>query len=143
VEALVKTSQNWISILAVAAGLVYVASRFHGLAWTAHQIAGVAIMIPAYCLWALARLQLGSSFAIRAQAKHLVTRGLYAKIQNPVYLFGLIFIAGAIVFLGRPIWFLLVLVLIPVQYMRIRNERRALEAKFGDEYREYCKRTWF
>lgn len=142
-EALVKSWKNWISILVVGVGLGYVASKSRGPAWTAHEIAGVAIMIPAYCLWALARLQLGSSFAVRAQAKQLVVRGLYAKIQNPVYLFGLIFIAGVIVFFGRPMWFLLLLVLIPVQWIRIRNERRALEAKFGDAYREYRKRTWF
>jgi protein-S-isoprenylcysteine O-methyltransferase Ste14 len=33
--------------------------------------------------------------------------------------------------------------LIPLQYVRIRAERSALEAKFGDAYREYRKRTWF
>jgi protein-S-isoprenylcysteine O-methyltransferase Ste14 len=55
-----------------------------------------------YCLWALARLQLGTSFAISPQAKELVTRGLYAKIQNPVYVFNAIFYAGLFVFFGQP-----------------------------------------
>jgi protein-S-isoprenylcysteine O-methyltransferase Ste14 len=108
-----------------------------------HVIAGVAITVPAYCLWALARLQLGKSFAVRAQTKELVTRGLYAKIQNPVYVFNAIFLAGVFVFFGQPVWFLFFLILIPMQWSRIRNERRALEAKFGDAYREYRKRTWF
>jgi protein-S-isoprenylcysteine O-methyltransferase Ste14 len=143
VRATVKNWQNWISFLAVAVALGDVAYKFHRPAWTAHEIAGAAIMIPAFCLWALARVQLGSSFAVRAQAKQLVTRGLYAKIQNPVYLFGSIFIVGVIVFLGQPKWFLIFLVLIPMQLVRIRNERRVLEAKFGDAYREYRKRTWF
>ncbi len=35
----------------------------------------------------------------------------------------------------------MVLVLIPLQLVRIREERRALEAKFGDAYREYRKRV--
>ena len=117
--------------------------ELHGRAWSAHAIAGVAITVPAYCLWALARLQLGSSFAIRAQAKELVTRGLYAKIQNPVYVFNAIFIAGIFVFFGQPTCFLFFLILIPMQWKRVRKERYALEARFGDAYREYRKRTWF
>ena len=103
----------------------------------------MAVAVPAFCLWALARLQLGKSFSISAQAKGLVTHGLYSKIQNPVYVFGGIFIAAVIVFIGRPLWLLVFLVLIPMQVMRIRAERRVLEEKFGDAYREYRKRTWF
>jgi protein-S-isoprenylcysteine O-methyltransferase Ste14 len=34
-------------------------------------------------------------------------------------------------------------VLILIEWMSIQKERRALEAKFGDAYREYRKRTWF
>ncbi len=73
-------------------------------------------MAPAYCLWALARLQLGTSFAIRPQAKELVARGLYAKIQNAVYVFNAIFYAGFFILFGKPAWFLFFLVMIPLQY---------------------------
>jgi protein-S-isoprenylcysteine O-methyltransferase Ste14 len=127
----------------VGAAWCYAVFALHGPVWTAHAIAGVAITVPAYCLWATARLQLGTSFAVRAQAKELVTRGLYAKIQNPVYVFNAIFITGILVFFGQPVWFLFFLILIPMQWMRIQKERRALEAKFGDAYRDYRKRTWF
>jgi protein-S-isoprenylcysteine O-methyltransferase Ste14 len=138
-----KTWQNWLWILAAGAAWVYAVFALHGRTWTTHAIAGVAIMAPAYCLWALARLQLGTSFAISPQAKELVTRGLYAKIQNPVYVFNAIFYAGLFVFFGQPALFSFFLVLFPLQYVRIRAERSALEAKFGDAYREYRKRTWF
>lgn len=137
-----KTSRTWIWILAAGAAMGFVAVRVHGATWTANEIAGMAIAIPAFCLWALARLQLGESFAISAQAKALVTQGLYSKIQHPVYVFGGIFIVGLIVFLGRPILLLILLILIPLQLARIRKERTALEAKFGDEYRQYRKSTW-
>ena len=137
-----KTWQTWIWILvvAVACGLLV-----HGLRheWTTHNTVGMAIAVPAFCLWALARLQLGRSFAISAQAKQLVTHGLYSKIQNPVYVFGGIFFVGIVVFFGAWKWFLLFLVLVPLQLIRIRNERRVLDEKFGDEYREYRRRTWF
>jgi len=44
---------------------------------------------------------------------------------------------------GRPELLLILLALIPIQIIRARREAAVLEAKFGDEYREYRKRTWF
>ncbi|HLW81911.1 MAG TPA: isoprenylcysteine carboxylmethyltransferase family protein [Candidatus Acidoferrales bacterium] len=138
-----KTWPTWISILIVAVvfGFFVYGSRSAG--WSTHQIVGMAIAVPALCLWMLARVQLRKSFAISAQAKELVTHGLYSKIQNPVYVFGAIGLAGFIVYFNRPWFFLIFLIIIPMQVMRIRNERRVLEAKFGEAYREYRRRTWF
>jgi protein-S-isoprenylcysteine O-methyltransferase Ste14 len=138
-----KTWPTWISILIVAVvfGFLVYGSRSAG--WSTHQIVGMAIAIPAACLWVLARVQLRKSFAISAQAKELVTHGLYSKIQNPVYLFGGIIIAGVFIYFGQPRLFLLFAILTPLQVIRIRNERRVLEAKFGETYREYRRRTWF
>jgi protein-S-isoprenylcysteine O-methyltransferase Ste14 len=130
-------------ILPAVGALGYGVHATHGAAWSAHQIAGLAIGIPALCLWALARLELGKSFSISAQAKELVTHGLYSKIQNPVYVFGSILIVGAIVYFGQPKYFLVFLIILPMQLVRVREERRVLEAKFGDAYREYRKKTWF
>lgn len=138
-----KNWRTWIWILVVAVGLTYWLSKAHGVGWATHQIAGLAIAIPAFCLWGLARLQLGRSFAITAQAKELVTHGLYSKIQNPVYVFGWIALAGIVVFFWKPIWLLLLVILIPVQMARIKKERTVLEEKFGEAYREYRKKTWF
>jgi protein-S-isoprenylcysteine O-methyltransferase Ste14 len=119
------------------------ALRGAGATWTAHEIAGMAIAVPAFCLWALARVQLGESFAIGAEAKTLVTHGLYARFRDPVYVFGGLLLAGILVFIGRPVFFLAFLILIPVQWIRARKERAVLEATFGDEYRRYRQRTWF
>ncbi|HEV2615778.1 MAG TPA: isoprenylcysteine carboxylmethyltransferase family protein [Candidatus Acidoferrales bacterium] len=138
-----KTWQTWMWILVVGAAWSFALYQGLSRSWTTHQVVGMAIAIPAFCLWALARLQLGRSFSISAQAKELVTHGLYSKIQNPVYVFGGILIAAIFILLGRPLLLLIFLVLIPMQVMRIRAERRVLEAKFGDAYREYRKRTWF
>ncbi|HEV2183087.1 MAG TPA: methyltransferase [Candidatus Acidoferrales bacterium] len=138
-----KTWQTWIWILVMGAAWGFALRQALIGAWTISQIVGMAVAVPAFCLWALARLQLGKSFSISAQAKGLVTHGLYSKIQNPVYVFGGIFIAAVIVFIGQLRWLLIFLILIPMQVMRIRAERRVLEAKFGDAYREYRKHTWF
>jgi protein-S-isoprenylcysteine O-methyltransferase Ste14 len=32
---------------------------------------------------------------------------------------------------------------VPLQMFRMRNERKVLEAKFGEEYGSYRRGTWF
>ncbi len=105
--------------------------------------AGLCLMVVGFVLWTVARFQLGSSFTATAQARQLVTRGLYSKIRNPIYIFGSCVIAGAILLLGRPIWLLIFALIIPLQLWRARRESQVLEAKFGDEYRRYRAGTWF
>jgi protein-S-isoprenylcysteine O-methyltransferase Ste14 len=87
--------------------------------------------------------QLGTSFTAKAEARNLVTHGLYSKIRNPIYLFGSIAIIGIFLFLGRPYLLLIFVVLIPLQLFRMRKETKVLEEKFGDEYRNYRRATWF
>lgn len=111
--------------------------------WTAWRIAGAAIAVPAAALFVLARIQLGRAFSVRAKASTLVTAGLYARIRNPIYVFGGLMIVGIVIFAHRLSWLLIFVVLIPVQLLRVRKEEQTLEAKFGDAYREYKRRTWF
>lgn len=107
------------------------------------HIAGAALMLGGYLGWLSARLQLGSSFAIQPRAKELVTRGIYSKIRNPIYVFGSLFIGGLILFVSKPAWLLVFLVLIPLQVWRAHKEGQVLEEKFGDTYREYRGKSWF
>jgi protein-S-isoprenylcysteine O-methyltransferase Ste14 len=93
----------------------------------------------------VARYTLGRSFSVAARATELVTRGIYSRIRNPIYVSGMVFLVGLLLMWGRfyP-WLLLVLVaLVAMQIIRARREARVLEAKFGDAYREYRARTWF
>jgi protein-S-isoprenylcysteine O-methyltransferase Ste14 len=111
--------------------------------WTWMQTLGVCLMTIGFPLWLTAHVQLGSSFAVKAQAHALVTHGLYAKIRNPIYLFGSFGIAGAFLLLGHPYLLLAFVVVIPLQIVRMRREASVLEEKFGEEYRNYRRRTWF
>jgi protein-S-isoprenylcysteine O-methyltransferase Ste14 len=111
--------------------------------WTPWQIVGLAIAAPAFVLFVLARIQLGGAFSVRAKASTLVTKGIYARIRNPIYVFGALMIAGFLIFVHRPRWLLIFVVLIPVQMIRARKEEQVLEAKFGDGYRDYKRKTWF
>jgi protein-S-isoprenylcysteine O-methyltransferase Ste14 len=101
------------------------------------------LLLTGFVLWTIARFQLGASFAVTAQARQLVTRGIYSKIRNPIYIFGSWLIAGAFLVIGRPLWLLIFVIIIPMQIWRARKEAAVLEAKFGDEYRAYRASTWF
>ncbi len=90
-----------------------------------------------------ARWTLGKSFSVTPQARELVTRGIYSKLRNPIYVTGTIFILGIVLVIGvRWLWIALVL-LVVVQVLRARKEAQVLEAKFGDEYLRYRAQTWF
>ena len=111
--------------------------------WTPWRIAGAVIVIPALLLFVLARIQLGRAFSVQAKATTLVTTGIYSRIRNPIYVFGGLMIAGVIIWAERPWWLLIFALLIPMQALRVRKEERVLEAKFGDAYLEYKRKTWF
>jgi len=117
--------------------------QFPPAAWTWMQSLGSCVLVAGFVLWTTARFQLGKSLAVSAQAKQLVTHGLYSKIRNPIYVFGSSVIAGLILVLGRPIWLLIFLLVIPLQIWQVRKEASVLEAAFGEEYRNYRARTWF
>ncbi len=91
----------------------------------------------------LARYTLGRSFSVAARATVLVTQGIYSRIRNPIYVSGMLFIAGVCLMLRRPYLGLLLIAIIPIQIVRARHEASVLEATFGDAYRAYRKRTWF
>lgn len=111
--------------------------------WTAWRALGAVLMAFGLMLWGIAHVQLGDSFSVRPEARRLVTGGLYSRIRSPIYVFGGIGIAGFLLVIERPIYLLAFLVLIPAQIARTRGEARVLEEKFGDEYREYVRHTWF
>lgn len=111
--------------------------------WNAARWIAVAIALPSIVLFVMARYELGRSFSVTAQARELVTRGVYSRVRNPIYVFGGLIILAFLLTLQKPVFLLLFLVMIPVQIKRARNEAKVLEEKFGDAYRDYRKKTWF
>lgn len=111
--------------------------------WTNLRIAGALLGVPCMALAFLAQYQLGKSFSITPQARALVTRGLYSRIRNPKYLFGLLGLLGLILYMGRLQWLWIFVLLVPLQLFRARKEAEVLAAKFGEAYLEYRRKTWF
>lgn len=130
-----------LAIIAIF-GFLFFRQAF-AMPWTTYRITGLAIAIPALLLLVLARIQLGRAFSVQAKATTLVTSGLYSRIRNPIYVFGALLVLGLIIWIGRPLFLLVFAILIPMQIYRSRKESKVLEAKFGAEYVEYKRKTWF
>ncbi len=138
-----RAGNPYAHLILVLAGLTPLFIHFRGRPWDTTRVLGIAILVPSLAFWFLARLQLGRSFSVRAQAKQLVTHGLYSKIRNPVYLFGSLGILGIILYIGHLQWLWVFALVVPLQLFRIRKEEKVLREKFGDAYLEYKSRTWF
>ena len=135
----------WRVWLPLAAGLLALGWIFHsapGPHGTERRI-GLLLGLIGLAGVAVSRYTLGRSFSIVPKATALVTRGLYSRIRNPIYIFGEIFLIGLALMVQHLALLLLLLVLVPVQVLRARREAAVLEARFGDTYRDYRKRTWF
>jgi protein-S-isoprenylcysteine O-methyltransferase Ste14 len=130
-----------VQIVAVAALLWIVFSRPGP--WDLQRGAGTTLIIAGIGGIATARYQLGKSFSVRAEAHQLVTRGVYSKIRNPIYVFGVVMVAGVVLVLHRPILWMLLVAVVILQTLRARREAQVLENAFGDAYREYRRKTWF
>jgi protein-S-isoprenylcysteine O-methyltransferase Ste14 len=123
--------------------LVYLIVRVLPGPWNLAHSLGLALILIGAVLLFTARFQLGNSFAVSAQARELVTSGIYSRIRNPIYIFSGLMVLGFVIVLQKPYLFLLLVILIAAQTMRARRESEVLEAKFGERYREYRKQTWF
>lgn len=134
---------NYITLAVVLVAVAIFAAHITHIAWTPAHLAGAAIAVPAFILFVVARLQLGSAFSVQAKASKLVTTGIYSRIRNPIYVFGALMLLGIIVWARRPWWLLILAILVSMQIVRSRKEQHVLEDKFGDEYRAYKQKTWF
>jgi len=134
---------NYVTLAIFVLFLVFVG------VWVVHQpltpmrLLGIVIAVPCALLLMVARMQLGSAFSVEAKASKLVKTGLYSRIRNPIYVFGGLVVIGLLLMAGRPVLLLLLVVLIPLQAVRVRREEQVLAGKFGAEYEEYKRGTWF
>jgi protein-S-isoprenylcysteine O-methyltransferase Ste14 len=111
--------------------------------WSARYLIGVGMAVAGFALSILARVQLGRSFSIRAEARMLVTTGLYSKFRHPIYFFRGIAFLGLFIAWGKLIPLLCFLLIYSLQILRARKEEKVLEQAFGEEYRRYRASTWF
>lgn len=72
----------------------------------------------------------------------LVVRGLYQHTRNPMYLGLLSILLGLAIGFGNVVGVLPVAAfVVSITLTQIKPEERALTARFGDAYRNYCRRV--
>lgn len=101
---------------------------------------GVICVIGVYWLFSSIGSGITPTGATRKEHK-LVTNGIYKYIRHPLYTFGSsLFISFGMM---ADNWFIILLAVLAFIAMAIRTpkEEANLIEKFGDEYREYMKRT--
>jgi len=82
------------------------------------------------------------SYGLRVLPDHrLVTNGIYKYVRHPISLAVFIYDPGIPLIFSSLYGFLITLALIPLVLYRIEIEERMLIQKFGDEYRDYMRRT--
>ncbi len=138
-----RNSNNRFEVWLMIVELMLILLWLPHVTWTPIKPFGAVVAVTSIVLVIVARLQLGSSFSVRAKATTLVTKGLYSRIRNPIYLSsGALFVGAAM--LLESWWPVLILaVVVPVQMSRIRREEQVLTEQFGEEYIEYKRQTWF
>lgn len=76
------------------------------------------------------------------RAETLVVKGFFRYSRNPMYLGMLLILVGWAIWLGQPLNVLLLAAFVMIiNTLQIAPEERALEQRFGDEYRAYCSRV--
>jgi protein-S-isoprenylcysteine O-methyltransferase Ste14 len=133
---------NIVTLVVIVLAVIFLGVRYAHEPWTPMRIAAVIVGLPSFLLVIVARIQLGGSFSVRPRAEALVTHGLYSRIRNPLYLFSALTVAAFLLYIQQPLALFVLVVLIPLQFYRARQEERILEDKFGEEYRQYRARTW-
>ena len=106
---------------------------------------GLGLMLAGLVFRGYAIRQLGRFFmpeVIIQPGQHVVDQGLYRYLRHPSYTGSFITILGYGLALTNGLSVLIVLALPGLVYaFRIRVEEAALSAAFGDEYRDYMRRT--
>ena len=109
-------------------------------------LAGLVMQLMGAVILPASRLQIGrfGGAKIAIEEDHrLVTNGMYRYVRNPQYLGMTLLLFGYALSLGGPIVGSITAIgLLWIMHSRIKVEEELLLSTFGDEYREYMKRTW-
>jgi protein-S-isoprenylcysteine O-methyltransferase Ste14 len=123
---------SWIAFLAVALP-----------GWFRLLMVGVAALglgFISLALRGLGRNWAPSMSGVKKDA-FLVSTGPYAIVRHPIYLGAFVLLAALSLVAANLLLLLPTIVLLALLYMQIGGEEASLIEKFGDEYREYMKRT--
>jgi protein-S-isoprenylcysteine O-methyltransferase Ste14 len=103
-------------------------------------VAVLGVLVVLWGYWALGKNWAPSVSGVRKDTV-LVTDGIYGFVRHPIYLGAFVFLAALTLVAANLIILLPTVALLALLYMSVDEEEAMLVARFGDEYREYMKRT--
>ena len=115
--------------------------------WFRLVMGGVALLSIPFTLWSYRTIgknwvhALDPSEFTQKKDNKLVTVGPYRIVRNPIYLGSFTLILSLALLASN--WLILIpsVAIIPLIYTRISGEEQMLLDRFGDEYREYMRKT--
>jgi protein-S-isoprenylcysteine O-methyltransferase Ste14 len=106
--------------------------------------AAFAVGLASLGLWTWTHVELGRFWSAQLQLRaghRLITTGPYARVRHPMYTAILVWATSLGLVLGNWIPLFLVAWAVAIFASRVRPEERMMLEQFGDEYRQYMKRT--
>jgi protein-S-isoprenylcysteine O-methyltransferase Ste14 len=102
----------------------------------------IALVLIPYTYWTGRVLAENYSDTLQIQEQQtLITTGPYGRVRHPIYASAIYFL-GALVLVSDNFLFLIILIIvIPGIYRRLKKEERMMIDRFGDEYLDYMKWT--
>lgn len=116
------------------------------LPWAGRGLVLAGALLVSLCFLLFLRLGRGSPHPFVAKTKRLVTAGPYGHVRNPMMWGVGAILVGLALWLGSVgLWIGFLLFLLFVSFFVPYYEERDMERRFGEEYRDYCRRVprWF
>jgi len=140
---IIPTTVLWVLSIGVSTwdytikhGMTY---RFNSM-----NLFGLLLFIVGVAIRIIGKITLGKyySYGLTIKPDHdLVTHGIYRYVRHPIILAAIIYSMAIPLVFSSLYGFVIMLGLVPFMVYRIGIEERMLLEHFGDEYREYIKRT--
>lgn len=138
----------WLTLILIAGAITYPFKDrlLYDNVW------GVAVALPFALGGIYLYTRVGKGFTLRKlsgreeldareESYGLVTTGLHSRMRHPIYLAHLLNLTAVVIASGMEVSFWLWLFALVTGVWMIRAEDHELEARFGDDFREYKKRV--
>lgn len=105
-------------------------------------IVAAGALLSLWCAAILLVVGKGSPHPFVKKTKRLVTAGPYRVVRNPMmWGIGMLLIGLALALGSVGLWFGFVFFLLFIRWFVPNYEESDMERRFGEEYREYCRKT--